>query len=160
MTTDILTLTRVAGEEKARQYLAMTTQNRAMFLAVCPSAFIRFAAPVCSVSSMRWMVAGAVGQNESGRERHTMGKVAVNGGAGNPQHLGDVGGRDALPLSWRALAASASSTLRRRLPLRPLAAAAASPARVTRPASIPRPVASCLCGWIVAEYLGFDLLSS
>ena len=43
MTTDILTLTRVAGEEKARQYLAMTTQNRAMFLAVCPSAFIRFA---------------------------------------------------------------------------------------------------------------------
>jgi len=58
MTTDILTLTRVAGEEKARQYLAMTTQNRARFLAVCPSAFIRFAVAMCSVSSMCWMVAG------------------------------------------------------------------------------------------------------
>ena len=36
------------------------------------------------------------GQNESGRERHTIGKVAVHGGAGDSQHLRDVGGRDAL----------------------------------------------------------------
>jgi hypothetical protein len=30
MTTDILTLTRVAGEEKARQYLAMTALDASM----------------------------------------------------------------------------------------------------------------------------------
>ena len=83
MTTDILTLTRVAGEEKARQYLAMTTQNRAMFLAVCPSAFIRFAVVMCSVS-MCWIVAGVGGHQESRRERHTIGEIPVHGGAGHP----------------------------------------------------------------------------
>ena len=76
------------------------------------------------------MVTDMGGNHESRRERHTIGKIAVHGGAGDAQHLRDVGGRDALLPELRALAASASSTLRGRPPLRPLAAAAASPARV------------------------------
>ena len=70
------------------------------------------------------------GQNKSGRERHTIGKVAVHSGAETPNIFAmSVAG---MPFSrgWRALAASASPTLRGRPPLRPLAAAAASPARV------------------------------
>ena len=39
------------------RYLAPT--HLAMYLPVCPSAFIRFAVVMCSVSSMRWLVAGA-----------------------------------------------------------------------------------------------------
>ena len=61
MTTDILTLTRVAGEEKARQYLAMTP-----------------------VTGRCWMVAGVGGHHESRRERHTIGEIPVHGGAGHP----------------------------------------------------------------------------
>ena len=44
---------------------------------------------------MRWMSL-AWGHRESRRERHTIGEVAVHGGAGDAQHLRDVGGRDAL----------------------------------------------------------------
>ena len=92
-----------------------------MSLPVCPSAFIRFAVAdvlgvVDALDGRRWG-----GHHESRRERHTIGKVAVHGGAGDAQHFRDVGGRDALVPELRALAASASSTLRGRPPLRPLA---------------------------------------
>jgi len=40
--------------------------------------------------AMYRMVAGCGGQDESRRERHTIGKVAVHGGARNAQHLRDV----------------------------------------------------------------------
>jgi hypothetical protein len=36
------------------------------------------------------------GHHESGRERQTIGKVPVHGGAGDSQHFRDVAGRDAL----------------------------------------------------------------
>src|ERR1700742_4055953 len=65
-------------------------------LPVWPSSFTRFAVAMCSVSSMRWMVAGVGRHHESRRERHTVGEVAVHGGAGDAQHFGDVGGGDAL----------------------------------------------------------------
>jgi hypothetical protein len=41
-------------------------------------------------------VSGVGGHHESRREWDTLGKVAVHGGAGDPQHLRDVAGRDAL----------------------------------------------------------------
>jgi hypothetical protein len=68
-----------------------------MSLSVCPSAFIRVRVRRCGcpLLSMYWMVAGVGGHHESRRERHTIGKVAVHGGAGNPEHPRDVGGRDA-----------------------------------------------------------------
>src|SRR3954452_15040691 len=53
--------------------------------------------------AMYWMVAGCGGQDESRRERHTIGKLAVHGGARNAQHLRDVivsetgGGRERNP---------------------------------------------------------------
>jgi hypothetical protein len=53
--------------------------------------------------AMYWMVAGCGGQDESRRERHTIGTVAVHGGARNAQHLRDViasetgGGRERNP---------------------------------------------------------------
>ena len=54
-------------------------------------------------------------------------RYRYSSGSADPQHLRDVSGRDALlPQADAALAASASSTLRGRPPLRPLAAAAAS----------------------------------
>ena len=57
MTTDILTLTRVAGEEKARQYRAMTPgTGRCPWQ--CARRLMRFAVVMCSVSSMCWLVAG------------------------------------------------------------------------------------------------------
>ena len=55
-----------------------------MFLAVCPSAFMRFAVVMCSVSSMCWMAAGVGGHHESRSERHTLGEIPVDGGAGDP----------------------------------------------------------------------------
>ena len=52
-----------------RQYryniAGLTPRYLAMSLPVCPSAFIRFAVAVCSVSSMRWMAAGVGGHHES-----------------------------------------------------------------------------------------------
>ena len=78
MTTDILTLTRVAGEEKARQYLAMTPGTGRCRSPVCPSPSSAFAMVMCS-ASMRWMVAGVEGTTnhaESGtpseRSRYTV----------------------------------------------------------------------------------------
>ena len=55
-----------------------------MFLAVCPSAFMRFAVVMCSVSSMCWMAAGVGGHHESRSERHTIGEIPVHAGAGHP----------------------------------------------------------------------------
>jgi Helix-turn-helix domain of resolvase len=54
-----------------------------------------FAVAMCPLLSMRWMIAGG-GHHESRRERHTLGKVAIHGGAGDSQHFRDVAGRDAL----------------------------------------------------------------
>ena len=47
-------------------------------------------------TTARWRSPRCAGQMESRRERRTIGKVAVHGGAGDSQHLRDVGGRDAL----------------------------------------------------------------
>jgi hypothetical protein len=60
----------------------------------------------------------------------TIPEVAVHRGAGDPEHLGDVGRVDSLLPHAARLGGGGVVDLAGTIPLRPFAAAAASPARV------------------------------